>query len=448
MRNVTLSTLAVVILSVSALADSGPPDPISIDRNSPSVVDFIETPGNIYDMLLPADPRFGLGWDTGAPAAGMVVHEWESNYGLTPLADNNDGHSNGEMDPQADIVIYFSGDDRSMGMPFTDYENQAMRMQAAGDRFVTNGPATFSPAVVMSGAGPATIAGPVLPSGSGLPTLNLLSANQHRYNEIPSIGPAAFNMYVSPAGATPMDDMDALELTPFTPAGAQIHTTPIYFTLDANSPSWPGGGADVLVSPPANPAFGLFAPAPSLGLGQIDEVDALAVWDFDGELTPGVDFALFSLERGSPSLFVGVIGDANHDGLVSADDFASVQANFGNTSSGPGPLIGDANRDGLVSADDFASIQANFGTVGGLSAADIFVTDFTGFNLLYLPAQAIGMLHSDNVDAIDVEFWIDAGVLEEQLLDSVEAEGPLGVPEPVTLSLLLIGGLALLRRRR
>ena len=52
-------------------------------------------------------------------------------------------------------------------------------------------------------------------------------------------------------------------------------------------------------------------------------------------------------------------GDADGDHLVSADDFASVQAHFGETGA-PG-IMGDANGDGMVSADDYASVQANFG---------------------------------------------------------------------------------------
>ena len=84
-----------------------------------------------------------------------------------------------------------------------------------------------------------------------------------------------------------------------------------------------------------------------------------------------------------------LLGDANHDGLVSADDYVSVQSNFG--SSGAAGILGDANLDGLVSADDYASVQANFGaTSGGMSE----------------------------------------------------------VPEPATLGLLLIGGLALLKTSR
>jgi hypothetical protein len=54
-----------------------------------------------------------------------------------------------------------------------------------------------------------------------------------------------------------------------------------------------------------------------------------------------------------------LLGDANGDGVVSAGDYAAVQANFGNTGT-PG-ILGDANGDGVVSAGDYAAVQANFG---------------------------------------------------------------------------------------
>jgi len=85
-----------------------------------------------------------------------------------------------------------------------------------------------------------------------------------------------------------------------------------------------------------------------------------------------------------------LMGDANRDGQVSAGDYASVQANFGNTGAPNDPLLfGDANMDGAVSAGDYASVQANFGNTLGAA-----------------------------------------------------------IPEPVTMSLLGLGGLAMLRRRR
>ena len=77
-------------------------------------------------------------------------------------------------------------------------------------------------------------------------------------------------------------------------------------------------------------------------------------------------------------------GDANLDGVVSADDYSSIQAHFGNSGTTGGALLGDANWDGVVAADDFATVQARFGN---------------------------------------------------------------HLPEPATLGLLLLGGLAMLRRR-
>lgn len=85
-----------------------------------------------------------------------------------------------------------------------------------------------------------------------------------------------------------------------------------------------------------------------------------------------------------------LMGDANRDSQVTAGDYASVQANFGDTGDTWDPLLfGDANMDGTVSAGDYASVQANFGNTLGAS-----------------------------------------------------------VPEPMTMSLLALGGLALIRRRK
>ena len=67
--------------------------------------------------------------------------------------------------------------------------------------------------------------------------------------------------------------------------------------------------------------------------------------------------------------FAVLEGDANRDGVVSAGDFASVQANVGNTGAPNDPnLFGDANLDGMVSAGDYASIQSNFGSVAAVGA--------------------------------------------------------------------------------
>jgi len=356
-RGLLYSCLGLILVwAPLACADEGPPaapDPISLNWPSPSVVGFGNTVGDIYGE---AGGPIAMGWDVGGP--GPIPHVWDVNYGLIPMGDDNNGHSNGEMmPPDAPLVIYFSGDDVSVGMPGTHYDHQAMRMQAAGDRFVANGFTWLTPMqVLMGGPQQNAIVGPVLPG-----PINLLSANQTRYNEIPSIDQLMFNTYVPPAGAIPLDDMDALELTPIDFDGDQVHDTFIYFCLDRMSQSLGPLGAlpgDVLVVWPGAPGIQVFAPAPMLGLDMAvvgaDELDALVVWDLGnvGQVDPGLDVALFSLAPGSLYL------------------------------DGPDGMPG--------TADDY-------------SAADIFVTDFTGFNLLYMPANALGMEFWDNIDALDVE---------------------------------------------
>ncbi len=71
-------------------------------------------------------------------------------------------------------------------------------------------------------------------------------------------------------------------------------------------------------------------------------------------------------EGGAPA---GNPGDANNDDVVSADDYGSVQLNFGDT--GAVNIPGDANLDGVVSADDYGSVQVNFGTSYGAGGANI-----------------------------------------------------------------------------
>ena len=63
------------------------------------------------------------------------------------------------------------------------------------------------------------------------------------------------------------------------------------------------------------------------------------------------------------SLLGGLLGDANNDGVVSADDYGSGQLHFGDT--GDIGILGDANLDGVVSADDYGSVQLHFGDTAG-----------------------------------------------------------------------------------
>ncbi len=102
-----------------------------------------------------------------------------------------------------------------------------------------------------------------------------------------------------------------------------------------------------------------------------------------------MEYDNFSMTQGEEPP-AGNPGDANNDDVVSADDYGSVQLNFGDT--GAVNIPGDANLDGVVSADDYGSVQLHFGTSYGAGGAP--------------------------------------------------------VPEPATMLLLTIGGLGLLRRKK
>jgi hypothetical protein len=339
-------TLLLAAAAELALANPPPPrqrDPISLDPFSPSNA-FGTTWADLYgDNPMPP----GMGFDIGGP--GPVLHVFAPAYGVLPMPDDTDALSNGEFGVNRPQVIYFSVDDLSQGLPGTPVRNQALRGQQAGDRYVLNGVSSTTPA---AGPFPAVRVG-----GLGGPR-HLLSANQTVYNEIPSIPPGAFNVFPAPAGFTVMDDMDALELNPIDLNGDGVHDTWLYFSLAPGSPTLGMLGAlpgDLLVAPPRAPVAGIYALAGQMGLQPADDIDAVAVFESGGNrrvANPGVDRALFSLARNSPSL------------------------------RGP---------DGVA------------GTADDISPADVLITSFAGNFAVFMRASQLGLQTTDNIDALDVE---------------------------------------------
>ena len=139
-----------------------------------------------------------------------------------------------------------------------------------------------------------------------------------------------------------------------------------------------------------------------------------------------------------------VVGDFNADGDCDADDADELRANLGNaaydldldgdadeddlvfliehcvdlTGGGVGTVRGDVNLDGLVNATDLAVLQSHFGQLGQGYADGNFNTDTV-------------------IDVTDL-----------QIMQQAFGFAGHGVPEPATLSLLVLGGMALLRRRK
>jgi len=90
----------------------------------------------------------------------------------------------------------------------------------------------------------------------------------------------------------------------------------------------------------------------------------------------------------------------------------------------PGPHPGDANGDGVVDLQDFGLLKDNFGMTEGATWGQ---GDFTGDG------------------AIDLQ---DFGILKDHFGHTTGSIPVTVVPEPATMSLLALGGLAVLRRRR
>ena len=143
---------------------------------------------------------------------------------------------------------------------------------------------------------------------------------------------------------------------------------PIYFSLDFASAAAAGvAPGDILLAPPV-PGYaavgpgGIYAGMPAMGLVPGDDIDALVVLENDGVpgvFTPGVDFIMFSLAPGSPTL--GGFGISAADILVDA--------------GGAGPL--------------------GVPTVGGVGTPGMLV-----------PAGGLDLAFADNLNALDIRVTI------------------------------------------
>ena len=202
---------------------------------------------------------------------------------------------------------------------------------------------------------------------------NMLHINQSELGLHPPVFPTE-----AYTGGKTIDDLDALNFSEFDLDGDGGPDIDVYFSLDNGSTSLSALGAtpdDILRAAPGGASVGVFADGVTdIGLLPGDDLDALVLLDGlgRGEVTPLADRAFFSLAPGSPSL-----------------------------------------------------------AANGYSAADILSTNFNGNFWREYTAAELGLLESDNIDALEVQ--------------------PGVIPEPGTLFLIGTGCLVLiglLRRRR
>lgn len=311
--------LATVVLAAALPAHAG----VSIDRMSPSIggCPFAVNPAQIFNLVPP-----GGGCDVGG-GVGPVLEVVPPAMGLVPM-DNIDGLSANTLTPET-IVYYlvFSGSRVSVGAGGTLFNAEAANVQAASDlwRTLITG---ASPAAAMAACAPVAIAPP-----------HFMHRNQTAFNLIQTAAPGV-------AVAAPLDNIDAVELDVLDFTGDNVHDVDVYFSLDPASPNLVTSGADIYFSPAGAGGFAVFSVPAQIGLVGGDNLDSLVMWDRGalGAANAGVDFALFSLSPGSPTL-----------------------------------------------------------VAMGASPADIFVTNFAGGFCQFAAAGSLGLIAADNVDGLDVQ---------------------------------------------
>lgn len=319
MKNRLLLSTAAILLASTLPAGAG----VSIDRASPSIggCGFPVNPARIFSLVPP-----GGGCDVGG--AGPKAEVLQGALGLN-ANDNVDGLSANTLTPETlTYYLVLSADRPSVGQAGTPFRGEAVNNQAASDLWRTN-LTGGSPAAGMAGGGCVPFVIPTPPHS--------LHRNQTAFNLIQTAAPGI-------AAGVPLDNIDAVEMDVLDTDGNGIHDVDVYLSLDPASPNLLTSGADIYFAPAGAP-FGPFSVPAQVGLMPGDDIDSLVIWDRGilGAPDPGVDFALFSLAPGSPTL-----------------------------------------------------------VAFGLSPAMIFVTHFSGNFCPFVGPGQLGLVMADNVDGLDV----------------------------------------------
>ncbi len=314
-RRLRLAVSTLLVSALAAFAAQAQPT-LSIDYQGPSAFGGFMDPGGVY-LATPGPGPLPLPALLGGPAVlgfgpgGLGFAEMDAlSWGRdTQLRTDSTGTT-----WRTTYRVAFSTDEFAVGDPALGAPPDLFSEGIIGNR-------EASADVQIMGLIPGTVLAPVAPGplfghsswldGDGLAPfggfgVGVMEPNFPTFNAVPDIG----------------DTIDALDF--------QGPSNRIYFSLDArwqdpfegvlsNAGTAAANGVlpgDVLVSSGGG-VFGIYASAAQLGLGSMDDLDALILWENgDGVFTPSQqpfdwmlmprDMLLFSVRRGSP-----IIGTAD-----------------------------------------------------------------------------------------------------------------------------------------
>ena len=272
----------------------------SMDQASPSVSAFFAGVQRADDLLTLPPPEAGItAEDVGGtgpwisfPGEGIPRHF----IGFAPTLDLDAlSRNHGSVVPPSGQAwrIYFSVPCFSDGDPGTAVDVQTNLGQQAGDLFRSR--QTYVP---------------VLPDGAAAfgPEGNELEINQDELLLVPTVGPADFT-------AAQLDELDAWDDAQVVDLTTGALAERIYYSVKLETdPDWAmvvftlPAGYEVGDAPPLPGLAPIYADRADLWLTSNDDIDALVVFDpdGDGDFTSG-DAVLLSLRPGSTSLNPGMI---------------------------------------------------------------------------------------------------------------------------------------------
>ena len=289
------------------------------------------------------DPGFNLRGEVGLP--GQFV----AGDAINALSFGKDGTVNSTVPGQRPVLM-FSVDRSSAGNVSSDVHKEAVStpVQVAADMFI-------APAIPVSGsqsfgAYPVNSSGPFVPPCSA-------GRGSCQVSDQTSLG-------LRPLfGGLGHDDVTSLEASRF------ILSDRAYMTF--TGPSFDGDGN--------------------------------TIYTFNGDVAFSPDSANFIPFAGPASmgLIGGMPGDVI-DALVLSDTTPGSIPQQPNGILNPGPLGQDEVLFSLGVGSPSLTLSPVCITVGGCSPADIFYSNFTGSFSRRYTAATLGLLHTDNVDALDI----------------------------------------------